>query len=218
MTQKELAEKLDVSQPLVSKWMSGQCIPRPETLQKISEATGVDLQELTLNVYKKYEEKTNIVKLRQNTLKQRAFDFLKENPNTWYTCSYIAKEIRKKHSDYDNKPVNGNASSKEEMESHLLMQLTREISTNLSRYLDNTPEDEHLIERFYVSPHRVKYKFKQNDTTSVNSDELQKDLLDETINLLFAKLANDLQFIGKSQIVIEKKHDNVNFTVKMNIE
>ena len=44
LTQTELAEKLGVSQPLVSKWFSGKVIPRPETLKRISLATGTPIK------------------------------------------------------------------------------------------------------------------------------------------------------------------------------
>ena len=51
LTQTELAEILGVSQPLVSKWFSGKVIPRPETLKKISLATGTPIKELINYIY-----------------------------------------------------------------------------------------------------------------------------------------------------------------------
>lgn len=51
LTQTELAEKLGVSQPLVSKWFSGKVIPRPETLKRISLATGTPIKELIDYIY-----------------------------------------------------------------------------------------------------------------------------------------------------------------------
>lgn len=51
LTQTELAEKLGVTQPLVSKWFSGKVIPRPETLKRISLATGTPLKELIDYIY-----------------------------------------------------------------------------------------------------------------------------------------------------------------------
>ena len=51
LTQCELAEKLGVSQPLVSKWFSGKVIPRPETLKRISLATGTPIKELIEYIY-----------------------------------------------------------------------------------------------------------------------------------------------------------------------
>lgn len=56
LTQTELAEKLGVSQPLVSKWFSGKVIPRPETLKKISLATGTPIKELINYIYGQNKE------------------------------------------------------------------------------------------------------------------------------------------------------------------
>lgn len=53
LTQTQLAEKLGVSQPLVSKWFSGKVIPRPETFKKISLATGTPIKELIEYIYEK---------------------------------------------------------------------------------------------------------------------------------------------------------------------
>lgn len=53
LTQIELAEKLGVTQPLISKWFSGKVIPRPETFKKISEATGTPIKELIEYIYEK---------------------------------------------------------------------------------------------------------------------------------------------------------------------
>jgi transcriptional regulator with XRE-family HTH domain len=53
LTQCELAEKLGVSQPLVSKWFSGRVIPRPETFKKIALATGTPVRELIDYIYEK---------------------------------------------------------------------------------------------------------------------------------------------------------------------
>jgi len=51
LTQTELAEKLGVTQPLVYKWFSGKVIPRPETLKRISLATGTPIKELIEYIY-----------------------------------------------------------------------------------------------------------------------------------------------------------------------
>ena len=56
LTQTELAEKLGVSQPLVSKWFSGRVIPRPETFKKIAKATGTPLYELIEYIYAKNKD------------------------------------------------------------------------------------------------------------------------------------------------------------------
>jgi transcriptional regulator with XRE-family HTH domain len=56
LTQMELAEKLGVSQPLVSKWFSGKVIPRPETFKKIAIATNTPVSELIQYIYEKNKE------------------------------------------------------------------------------------------------------------------------------------------------------------------
>ena len=49
----ELAEKLGVTQPLVSKWFSGKVIPRPETFKRLSDVTGTPIKELIEYIYDK---------------------------------------------------------------------------------------------------------------------------------------------------------------------
>jgi len=56
LTQMELAEKLGVSQPLVSRWMSGKCMPRVKTIQKIALVTGCTEEELLMYLYDKNKE------------------------------------------------------------------------------------------------------------------------------------------------------------------
>lgn len=56
LTQTELAKKIGVTQPLVSKWFSGKVIPRPETFKKISEATNTPVKELIEYIYAKNKE------------------------------------------------------------------------------------------------------------------------------------------------------------------
>lgn len=48
LTQKELAEILDVSDKAVSKWENGQAIPRMDTLEKIAEALETTVEELII--------------------------------------------------------------------------------------------------------------------------------------------------------------------------
>lgn len=43
-TQQEVADALGVSQCLVSLWLSGDRLPRPENMQKIVEYTGGQVQ------------------------------------------------------------------------------------------------------------------------------------------------------------------------------
>ena len=56
LTQCELADKLGVSQPLVSKWFSGRVIPRPETFKRLSLATNTPVKELIDYIYAKNKE------------------------------------------------------------------------------------------------------------------------------------------------------------------
>lgn len=53
LTQMQLAEKLGVSQSLVSKWFSGKVIPRPKTILKICKATGTSYQDFINFIYEK---------------------------------------------------------------------------------------------------------------------------------------------------------------------
>ena len=56
LTQTQLAEKLGVSQALVSKWFSGKVIPRPLTFKKISIATNTPVKELIDYIYEKNKD------------------------------------------------------------------------------------------------------------------------------------------------------------------
>ena len=46
MTQKDLAEKLNVSDKVISKWETGKCLPDVEMMMKLSRALGVSISEL----------------------------------------------------------------------------------------------------------------------------------------------------------------------------
>ena len=46
MTQKELAERLNVSDKVISKWETGKSLPDVETMLKLSEVLGVSISEL----------------------------------------------------------------------------------------------------------------------------------------------------------------------------
>ena len=50
-TQKEIADELGVSQPMVSKWMSGKVIPRVDTNYKICEVIEVSFSEFVDYIY-----------------------------------------------------------------------------------------------------------------------------------------------------------------------
>lgn len=56
LSQTELAKKLGVSQPLVSKWFSGKVIPRPETFKRIASATNTPIKELIDYIYAKNKD------------------------------------------------------------------------------------------------------------------------------------------------------------------
>lgn len=43
-TQQEVADALGVSQCVVSLWLKGERLPRPENMQKITEYTGGEVQ------------------------------------------------------------------------------------------------------------------------------------------------------------------------------
>ena len=46
MTQKDLAERLNVSDKVISKWETGKCLPDVEMMMKLSKALGVSISEL----------------------------------------------------------------------------------------------------------------------------------------------------------------------------
>lgn len=46
LSQKELGEKLGVSQAMIAQYESGKRLPKLETIQKIAEALGVPLNDL----------------------------------------------------------------------------------------------------------------------------------------------------------------------------
>ena len=54
LTQDQLAEKLDVSQSLISKWFSGKVIPRPVTIKRICSVCDVTEKEFIDYIYEKH--------------------------------------------------------------------------------------------------------------------------------------------------------------------
>ena len=56
-TQKDLALKIGVSQPCVSKWLNNINQPNLQTMQKMAEILNVDLQTI-VNCFVKDKEKT----------------------------------------------------------------------------------------------------------------------------------------------------------------
>lgn len=46
MTQEQLADKLDVTQALVSKWVTGKGIPKTQMLPRIAKILNVDVSEV----------------------------------------------------------------------------------------------------------------------------------------------------------------------------
>ncbi len=61
-TQQELADKLGVSQPLISRWFSGRVIPRVETLHRLCSVLGMEHSELISFIY---ERNQKLAKLRK---------------------------------------------------------------------------------------------------------------------------------------------------------
>lgn len=47
LTQIKLAQRLEVTQALISKWVTGKSIPRFETMQKLAEVLECDLATIT---------------------------------------------------------------------------------------------------------------------------------------------------------------------------
>ena len=46
MTQEQLADKLNVTQALVSKWVTGKCVPKTQMLPSIAKILKVDVGEV----------------------------------------------------------------------------------------------------------------------------------------------------------------------------
>lgn len=55
LTQMEIAAKVGVAQPLISRWFSGKCMPRPSTIKRIAKALEITEQELLLYIYEKHQ-------------------------------------------------------------------------------------------------------------------------------------------------------------------
>jgi len=55
LTQMEIAERVGVAQPLISRWFSGKCMPRPSTIKRIANALDIQEQELLLYLYEKHQ-------------------------------------------------------------------------------------------------------------------------------------------------------------------
>lgn len=55
LTQMEIAERVGVAQPLISRWFSGKCMPRPSTIKRIARALEVSEQELLVYLYEKHQ-------------------------------------------------------------------------------------------------------------------------------------------------------------------
>lgn len=61
-TQQEIAEEMGVSQPMVSKWFSGACVPRIKTMNLLAEVCEVDLLELVDFIYAKNKKLADLQK------------------------------------------------------------------------------------------------------------------------------------------------------------
>lgn len=55
LTQMEIAERVGVAQPLISRWFSGNCMPRPSTIKRLATALEVSEQELLVYLYEKHQ-------------------------------------------------------------------------------------------------------------------------------------------------------------------
>lgn len=53
LTQMEIASRMNVAQPLISRWMSGKSMPRPDTITKLASVLEVDEKELLIYIYEK---------------------------------------------------------------------------------------------------------------------------------------------------------------------
>ena len=51
--QAALAQRMGVHQPVVHRWLSGQAIPRPETLQRLAQELGKDPDVLLVEIYQR---------------------------------------------------------------------------------------------------------------------------------------------------------------------
>ncbi len=76
MTQKQLAEKLNVTDKAVSKWETGKCYPDVETLKQLSELFGITVNDVlsgkVLNENNKaYEADKNVIQLMKEAKKEK---------------------------------------------------------------------------------------------------------------------------------------------------
>jgi transcriptional regulator with XRE-family HTH domain len=55
LTQMEIAERVGVAQPLISRWFSGSCMPRPSTIKRLATALEVSEAELLVYLYEKHQ-------------------------------------------------------------------------------------------------------------------------------------------------------------------
>jgi transcriptional regulator with XRE-family HTH domain len=51
----EIAERVGVAQPLISRWFSGSCMPRPSTIKRLATALEVSEKELLVYLYEKHQ-------------------------------------------------------------------------------------------------------------------------------------------------------------------
>jgi transcriptional regulator with XRE-family HTH domain len=49
-TQRELAESLHTDHSMVTRWEKGKVLPRPDTLERLAQALGVSIDDLTLSL------------------------------------------------------------------------------------------------------------------------------------------------------------------------
>ena len=61
LTQAELAERCDVTQPIIARWEKNQVQPRAKALEKLAEALGVSITEFMSGDYTKIAASLNEV-------------------------------------------------------------------------------------------------------------------------------------------------------------
>lgn len=52
MTQEEIARRLGVDQTRVSRWLSGDRIPRPHTMRRLAAVLGVSVEKLAGEIFR----------------------------------------------------------------------------------------------------------------------------------------------------------------------
>jgi transcriptional regulator with XRE-family HTH domain len=56
-TQAQIAREMGVPQPAVARWFAGGSFPRPETLKRLAEVLGVEVDALVVELHRRRREK-----------------------------------------------------------------------------------------------------------------------------------------------------------------